>query len=170
MDARIEHSFGPDDAPVTVIEYGDFECPYCAAAAPVLHELVETGGDIRLVFRHFPLFEVHPHALTAALAAESCTASGTFWSMHDALFAHQAHLDDASLRRYAASVGADPDLAVGLPAQVFAPTVQADYAAGVQAGVRGTPTLFINGAHYQGRTELAALRRAVAASRRGEPG
>lgn len=166
--APVEHILGDPDAAVTVLEYGDYECPYCAAAAPVLRSLVDgSEGRVRLIFRNFPLFETHPHALMAALAAESTGDGGPFWNMHALLFAHQDRLTDDDLRRYAESVGADPDLAAGGPAQRFAPKVQADYAAGVAAGVRGTPTLFIDGTRYTGRMELADLRRATGTSRGG---
>jgi protein-disulfide isomerase len=170
---RVTHVFGRTDAPVTVLEYGDYECPYCAGAAPVLRELVAASdGQIRLVFRNFPLFEIHPHALTAALAAESAAFSGgesVFWALHEKLFAHQARLTDADLRLYAAAVGADPDLAVGEKAQQFAPIVQADYADGLACGVAGTPTLFIDGEQYRGRIDLVALQRATGALHGAEP-
>ncbi len=159
------HVLGERGAPVTVVEYGDYECPYCAGAAPILRELVSTSqGRVRLVFRNFPLFEVHPHALTAALAAESTAASGgesAFWAMHFKLFAHQARLSGPDLRLYAEAVGADPDLAVGDAAQQFAPIVQADYASGLEAGVSATPTLFVDGVAYDGRLDLGALQRAT---------
>lgn len=162
---RVEHVLGEPDAPVTIVEFGDYECPYCAGAAPVLRELVETSpGRVRLIFRNFPLFEVHPHALTAALAAESAAATGgesVFWVMHQKLFVHQARLGDPDLRLYAELAGADPRAATGAAAQRFAPVVQADYAAGLEAGVSSTPTLFIDGAPYEGRIELSALRRAT---------
>jgi protein-disulfide isomerase len=164
----VEHVLGDLDAPVTIVEFGDYECPYCAGAAPVLRELVTTAdGQVRLVFRNFPLFEVHPHALTAALAAESAAASGgeaVFWRMHEKLFIHQARLSDIDLRLYAKAVGADPDLAAGEAAQRFAPIVQADYAAGLEAGVSGTPTLFIDGLAYEGRLDVTSLRRATGLS------
>lgn len=161
-----EHVLGDPAAPVTLLEYGDYECPYCAGAAPVLRRLVaESAGRVRLVFRNFPLFTIHRYALTAALAAESTTAAGVFWEMHALLFRKQDRLDDGNLRRYAAHVGADPELAAGEPAQRFAPKVQADYAAAVRDGARGTPTLFIDGMPYTGRADLAALRRATGLSR-----
>ncbi|GAA4696994.1 DsbA family protein [Phytohabitans rumicis] len=152
------HVYGAADAPITVVEYGDFECPYCGAAAPVLRELVDgADGRVRLVFRHFPLFRKHPFALTAALAAE---ASGDkFWAMHDLLFAHQDRLTDPDLATYAKKVGAGG--VVGDAAQLFRPAVQADYAAGVADGARGTPTLFVDGRLYSGRVELGALRSAL---------
>jgi protein-disulfide isomerase len=159
------HVLGERGAPVTVLEYGDYECPYCAGAAPILRQLVSTSqGRVRLLFRNFPLFEVHPHALTAALAAESTAFSGgesVFWTMHAKLFAHQARLSGPDLRLYAEAVGADPALAAGDAAQRFAPIVQGDYAAGIEAGVSATPTLFIDGAPYPGRLDLGSLQRAT---------
>jgi protein-disulfide isomerase len=157
------HAYGAADAPVTVVEFGDLECPHCRAAAPVLRELVDSsGGRVRLVWRHFPLFEVHPHALTAALAAEAFAAHGRFWDLHDAAFAHQDRLADPDLRRYAAQAGLDPDEVVGDAAQRWAPAVEADYLAGLAAHVAGTPTLLIDGNRYEGPLTLDALRRSTA--------
>ncbi|WP_241835271.1 DsbA family protein [Pseudofrankia asymbiotica] len=155
-------SRGDPDAPVVLVEYGDFQCPYCAQAAPVLHELVESDGTlVRHEFRHFPVFEIHPYALTAALAAEAAHAHGQFWRMHDLLFAHQDRLKDIDLRIRAERLGLDPDLVVGDAAQPYGDAVEADYERGVAEGVRGTPTLFVNGQLFRGRPELPALRRAV---------
>jgi protein-disulfide isomerase len=163
-----EHVRGNPDAPVTVVEFGDYECPYCAAAAPVLRQLVEeSDGRVRLIFRNFPLADPHPYALTAALAAEAAGAQGAFWPMHDLLFDRQDHLDDTSLRGYADELGLDGSRVVGEPAQQFADQVEADFDEGLSAGVSGTPTIFIDGAHYAGRMELAALRRAVAGAGAG---
>jgi protein-disulfide isomerase len=167
------HVLGDPGAPACVVEYGDYECPYCAAAAPVLRELVASSqGQVRLVFRNFPLFEVHPHALTAALAAESAGATGgeeVFWHLHRKLFQQQARLTDIDLQVYAKAVGADPDRATGDQAQRFAPIVQADYRSGVEVGVSGTPTLFIDGEAYAGRIDLESLRRATGQARAGRP-
>jgi protein-disulfide isomerase len=169
LDATaVAHVLGNPDAATTVEEYGDYECPYCAGAAPVLRELVDSSdGAVRLIFRNFPLFEVHPHALTAALAAESVAATGgeqAFWSMHAKLFLHQSRLSDPDLRLYAELVGGDPRQATGPAAQQFAQAVRADYESGIEAGVSATPTLFIDGAPYDGRIELALLRRSVGLS------
>ncbi|GAA4446514.1 hypothetical protein GCM10023170_026780 [Phytohabitans houttuyneae] len=151
--------YGAPDAPTTILEYGDFECPYCGAAKPVLRKLVDgSDGAVRLVFRHFPVFAKHPFALTAALAAE---ASGDrFWAMHDLLFAHQDKLTDADLAGYAQAAGVEGEV-TGDAAQAQREAVEADYNAGIADGVRGTPTLFINGRLYQGRVELNALRSAL---------
>jgi len=157
------HVYGSPEAPVTVLEYGDLECPHCRAAAPVLRELVDSSdGRVRLVWRHFPLFEVHPHALTAALAAEAFAAHGRFWDLHDEAFAHQDRLADPDLRRYAAAAGIDPDEVVGDGAQRWAPAVEADYLAGLAHDVRGTPTLLVDGARWTGHLTVAALTAATA--------
>jgi protein-disulfide isomerase len=156
------HVYGDPQAPVSIVEYGDFECPYCGAAAPVLREVVDgAAGQVRLVFRHFPVFAKHPFALTAALAAEA--SGGLFWSMHDLLFAHQANLADADLARYAAEIGAGE--VTGQAAQAYRPAVEADYRSGGELGVRGTPTLFIDGRLYTGRVAVGALRGALGLGR-----
>jgi protein-disulfide isomerase len=165
------HVYGDPDAPTSVVEFGDFECPYCAAAAPVLRELVDgSEGAVRLVFRHFPMFEPHPYALTAALAAEAAAEQGSFWAMHDVLFAHQDRLGDAELTRYALDLGLDPATMVGAGVQRFGEAIEADYAAGAALGVHGTPTLFLGPDSYTGRLELRALRAAVARSLRSSGG
>lgn len=164
--AAERHVYGRADAPVTVLEFGDLECPYCAAAAPVLRELVDTSdGQVRLVWRHFPLFEVHPYALAAALAAEAAGQHGRFWQMHDALIAHQDRLAEPDLRAAAQALGLDPADVVGDGAQVHAAAVSADYTAGIEAGVRGTPTLFVGGTRFHGKPTLDRLREAVEAAR-----
>jgi protein-disulfide isomerase len=152
------HVYGDAGAAITVTEYGDFECPYCGAAFPVLRKLIDgSDGRVRMVFRHFPVFEKHPYALTAALAAE---ASGEhFWAMHDRLFKHQARLTDPDLAAYAAEAGVDdPESVIGEAAQQFRPAIERDYTTGIAGGVRGTPTLFVDGRLYTGRVELGALR------------
>jgi protein-disulfide isomerase len=166
-----EHVLGNPDAPVTVIEYGDFECPYCAAAAPVLRQLVEeSDGQVRLVFRHFPLAGTHPHALTAALAAEAAGAQGAFWQMHDLLFARQDRLSDVALQAYAQELGLDADRVVGEAAQEFAGKVAADFEQGLEDEVAGTPTVIVDGELFSGRVELAALRRAARLNGSGADG
>jgi protein-disulfide isomerase len=158
-----EHVLGNPDAAVTLLEYGDYECPYCGAAAPVLRRVVEESeGQVRLVFRNFPLPSVHPFALTAALAAEAAGAQGAFWPMHELIFRRQDRLDDAALRAYAEELGLDGSRVVGEAAQAFADKVETDFAAGLEAGVGGTPTVFIDGRLWTGRVEAGALRRAIA--------
>ncbi|MBM7478098.1 DsbA family protein [Oerskovia jenensis] len=159
------HVFGDPDAPVTIVEFGDFECPYCHDAAPVLRTVVEeSGGQVRLVFRHFPLFEVHPYALTAALAAEAAGAQGRFWDMHDLLFAHQDRLDDVGLAHWAQKLGLDGASVVGDAAQQHGDVVERDYLAGGALGVRGTPTVYVDGERYRGRVTEDGVRAAVAAA------
>ena len=157
------HTYGRPDAPVTVLEFGDLECPYCRAAAAPLRELVDgSDGQIRLVWRHFPLFEVHPYALSAALAAEAAGRHGKFWEMHDALLAHQDRLSGPDLRRAASALGIDPAEVSGALAQELAPAVSADYTAGIEMGVRATPTVYIDGERFRGKITLERLREAVA--------
>ncbi|MBF0687153.1 MAG: thioredoxin domain-containing protein [Cellulomonas sp.] len=156
------HVLGEPDAPVTIVEYGDLECPYCRDAEPVLRRLVEeSGGRVRLVWRHFPLFQVHPHALAAALAAEAAGAQGQFWSMQQLLFARQDALTDDDLAGYARELGLDPEQIVGAPADRYARAVQADYESGIELDVPGTPTLVVDGVPYQGRITLEDLRAVV---------
>ena len=155
-----DHVRGAADAPVTAVEYGDYECPYCAAARPVLATMVDEGR-IRLAFRNFPLASVHPYALTAALAAEAAGAQGRFWEMHDRLFTSQRRLRDADLARYAAELGLPPRSVVGDAAQQYGDKVEADFRSGVDSGVRGTPALFLDGRQYSGPLEVAALRSAL---------
>ncbi|QCB93098.1 DsbA family protein [Cellulomonas shaoxiangyii] len=153
---------GDPAAPVTVVEFGDLECPYCRAAAPVLRRFVEeSDGRVRLVWRHFPLFEVHPHALAAALAAEAAGARGRFWELHDRLLADQDHLTDDDLRAHASALGLDPEDLVGERAERYADAVRADYADGLALEVTGTPTVFVDGVRLRGRITLEALRAAV---------
>lgn len=163
-----DHVYGDPDAPVTVLEYGDFECPYCAAAAPVLKALVDgSDGGVRLVFRNWPLYDTHPYALTAALAAEAAADQGAYWEMHHLLFARQDRLTDADLAGYARELGLDPTRVVGEAAQPYGDKVEADFATGVAVEVPGTPTLFVDGQLFSGRPDLAALRRAVGAAGQG---
>ncbi|MEV7972638.1 DsbA family protein [Cellulomonas sp. NPDC089187] len=153
---------GDSSAPVTITEFGDLECPYCRQAAEPLRRLIaESDGGVRLVWRHFPLFQVHPHALVAALAAEAAAEQGMFWPMQQALFAQQNRLTEPDLRTVARTLGLDPESVTGPVAQRFADRVEADYVAGLDLGVAGTPTLFIDGEPYTGALTLSALRRAL---------
>lgn len=161
-----DHVEGPADAPVTLIEYGDFECPYCGAAYPVLKRVKQRLGDrLRFVFRHFPLAEVHPHAEHAAEAAESVSAQRgpeAFWAMHDLIFEHQRRLDDRRLVGYAEQAGADPAVVTAdLEEGRYRELVRASFLGGARSGVNGTPTLFIDGIRYDGprdeETLVAAL-------------
>ena len=157
-----DHVRGPVEAPVTIVEYGDYECPYCAAAEPVLAAvLTAQAGRVRLVFRNFPLPDVHPYALTAALAAEAAAALGAFWAMHDILFNRQDRLRDIDLVGYAETLGLPGTAVVGDAAQPYGEKVEADFRSGVDSDVRGTPTLFVNGRRYTGPIDLRSLTAAV---------
>jgi protein-disulfide isomerase len=175
---RVEHVLGSPLAPVTVTEYGDYECPYCAGAAPILRELVErSAGGVRLVFRNFPLFGPARAGGPGRPTPGGGPPPGeeAFWAMHAKLFHHQARLGDVDLQLYAEASGGDPQLAVGASAQQFASIVEADYAEGLSRGVSGTPSLFIGDVAYDGRIDLQSLQRATSGSqpaeadRRGRP-
>ena len=154
-----DHQQGPTDAPVTLTEYGDYECPHCARAHPVVQELQRRfGAHLRFVFRHFPLSQAHPHAVHAAEAAECVAAHGgeaAFWRMHDALFAHaqesSTSLSDVRLAEYAMIAGVAADLVLhDLHTGAHEPRVREDVVSGDRSGVRGTPTFFVNGRRYDG--------------------
>ncbi|HEV2094438.1 MAG TPA: thioredoxin domain-containing protein [Rubrobacter sp.] len=158
-----DHTLGPADAPVTLVEYGDYQCPYCAKARPVLDDLIEkTDGKARLVFRHYPLDSVHPLARRAAEAAEAAGAQGRFWPMHGLLYENQEDLTDRDLRSYAAYLELDlARFGEDLAEHRHAGRVQENRLAGEREGVRGTPGVFLNGVPYEGRLELEALLEAV---------
>ena len=147
-----DHCEGPDDAPVTLVEYGDYECPYCGMAHPIVKAAQRQLGDqLRFVFRNFPLKETHPHAQHAAEAAEAAGAQGKFWEMHDAIFEHQDALEDEDLVAYAEALGLDGQRIAGdLANKTYAKRVREDFRSGVKSGVNGTPTFFINGERYNG--------------------
>ena len=158
-----DHAQGPADAPVTLVEYGDYECPHCGRAYPIVKTLQRTmGNDLRFVFRNFPLAKSHPHAEHAAEMAEAAGHQGTFWPMHDLLFEHQDALEDEDLIGYAASLGIDPAWAAAALAQgLFRERVHEDFASGVKSGVNGTPTFFINGVRYDGLLHPTSLLEAL---------
>jgi protein-disulfide isomerase len=163
-----DHSAGPGDAPVTLVEYGDYECPYCGMAYPIANAAQRAlGSRLRFVFRNFPLAEIHPHARHAAQAAEAAAAQGKFWEMHDMLFEHQHALEDEDLIGYARSLGLDAErVARELEAGTYAKRVRDDFRSGVRSGVNGTPTFFVNGERYEGpwadeATFIRALRDAA---------
>ena len=142
-----DHSLGPDHAPVVLVEYGDFECPNCKQAAPAVEMLLRRFEEqVRFVFRHYPLLDVHPHALAAAEVAECAGAQGKFWEMHAQLFAHQTHLDRKHLLRYGADLGLDmPRYTAELDDEVYRQRVLEHIDSGKRSGVRGTPGFFLNG-------------------------
>ena len=169
-----DHSIGPDDAPVTLVEYGDFECSYCGQAYPIVKQMQDTmGNQMRFVFRSFPLTEVHPHAEHAAEVAEAAADEDAFWEMHDLLYQHQDRLGDAALVRYAKEVGLSADeVRADLEEGTFADRVRRQFMSGVRSGVNGTPTFFINGERFDGAWNdpgsfLRALREAATAAGAG---
>ena len=145
--SEIDHTVGPAHASVTVTEYGDFECPNCKQAAPAVKLLLDRfAGRIRFVYRHFPLEEVHPHALHAAEAAETAGAQGDFWPMHDLLFANQPHLKLHQLRGYAERLQLDiARYTAEMDDHVYLQRVREQVQGGRESGVRSTPTFFVNG-------------------------
>ena len=170
-----DHQDGSPEAPVTLVEYGDFQCPFCYRAHPIVTALQRLfGAQLRFVFRNFPITEIHPNALHAAEAAESVNANAgpdAYWKMHHTIFEHQQDspnaLDDAHLVQYGAASGADPvQVKRDLESGTFKEKVKADFLSGVRSGVNGTPTFFINGTRFDGnwtnREEFAgALGRAA---------
>jgi Na+/H+ antiporter NhaA len=167
VDPDEDHIRGAADASVTLVEYGDFECPYCGRAEPTLRELLlEIGDDVRFVFRHLPLTDVHPHAQLAAEATEAAGEQGRFWEMHDLLFEHQDALTGRDLLRYAEDLGLDLErFRKDLKRHEHAPRVARDVESAELSGVAGTPTFFINGQRHHGAYDIATLKRAVKAAR-----
>jgi Na+/H+ antiporter NhaA len=163
VDPDRDHIRGPrEDALVTLVEYGDFECPYCGQAEPALRELIREYGELRFVFRHLPLTDVHPHAQLAAEAAEAASSQGKFWEMHDMLMDHQGALGTADLLRYAGEIGLDTArFAADLRRHAGAPRVAEDVDSADLATVSGTPTFFVNGIRHYGAYDLATLKEAV---------
>jgi protein-disulfide isomerase len=165
VDPERDHFRGPSDAPVTVLEYGDFECPFCGRAEPVVRELLHEFGDIRYVWRHLPLSDVHPNAQLAAEAAEAAGRQGAFWEMHDLLFEHQDALGPGDLMSYAETLGLDGERFMDdLREHAGAVQVAEDVDSADLSGVSGTPTFFINGRRHQGAYDIAALSAAVRAA------
>ena len=166
-----DHIQGPADAAVTLVQYGDYECPYCGAAYPIIKDVQARMGErLRFVFRNFPITTSHPHAEQAAEAAEAAAAQGRFWQMHDLLYENQRRLRDKDLRAYAEQLGLDVELFdKELAERVHTERVQEDFMSGVRSGVNGTPTFYINGTRhddsYDTETLLAALEGAAASER-----
>jgi len=165
VDPGRDHIRGPRDAPVTVVEYGDFECPFCGQAEPVLRELLREFGDVRYVWRHLPLNDVHPNTQLAAEAAEAAAEQGAFWEMHDLLLAHQDALGWRSLIDYAERLGLDLErFTTDLREHVGAVKVAEDVDSADLSGVSGTPTFFVNGRRHYGAYDIGTLSEAVRAA------
>ncbi len=162
---RHDHIRGPAKAPVTLVEYGDFECPYCGQAHTILQAIEEQMDDqLRLVFRHFPLTNMHPHAEHAAEAAEAAGAQGRFWEMHDLLFENQDALDDRDLVNYAAELGLDARrVASDIVSGAHENRIRQDLISGARSEVNGTPSFFINGTRYDGELDVDSMLEALQA-------
>jgi protein-disulfide isomerase len=162
-----DHALGPSHAPAQLVEYGDYECPFCARAHYELSEVLRTvGTDVRYAFRQFPLTQLHSHALLAAQAAEAAGAQGRFWPMHSMLFENQDALEPEALLSYAATLGLDAHhFAQDLRTGTYLPMVQHDFHSGVRSGVSGTPAFFVNGRRHErgwhADSLIAAIREAV---------
>jgi protein-disulfide isomerase len=167
VDPERDHIRGAEDAPVTLVEYGDYECPYCGQAEVVVRELLRTfGDDLRYVWRHLPLIDVHPAAQLAAEAAEAAAAQGAFWRMHDTLLAHQDELTPGDLRSHAETLGPDTSRFWDeLRRHDHGRRVADDVAGADASGVAGTPTFFINGKRHHGSYDTVTLASAVRSAR-----
>ncbi len=154
-----DHILGRFDAPYVLVEYGDYECPYCRAAHPEVEAVRDAMGDhLAFVFRHFPLSNIHPHASKAAEAAEAAGAQGRYWDYHSMLFANQEALDVPHLVTYAGALDLDADrFGEELATGVYGPKVHEDFRSGILSGVNGTPTFFINGARHDGGNDAESL-------------
>ena len=156
-----DHIQGPIDAPILLLEYGDYECPYCGSTYPIIKAIQKRLGErLCFAFRNFPLVNSHPHAQHAAEAAEAAGAQGKFWEMHDLLFENQAALDDEDIVQYARTLGLDASRVINeIASGAYTARVREDFRGGARGGVNGTPTLFINGVRHEGSPDelLAAL-------------
>jgi protein-disulfide isomerase len=162
-----DHAQGPEDAGITLVEYGDFECPFCGQAYPIIKQVQKHFGDrLRFVFRNFPLGELHPNALEAAESAEFAAANGKFWPMHDLLFENQDMFNRETFLALAGELQLAPEsLRQALEERIYEARVRHDFKGGVRSGVNGTPTFFINGLRHDGpydlRVMIASLERAA---------
>ena len=158
-----DHIQGNEKSSITLVEYGDFECPYCGEAYPIVKEIQKMKGDVlRFVFRNFPLSEMHQYALHSAYAAEAAGKQDKFWEMHDLLFENQENLDDKDLKLYAEELSLDMNkFAKDMDSDEVAKKVQEDIMGGIKSGVNGTPTFFINGVRFDGSYKLDSLLEAI---------
>jgi len=158
-----DHTQGPANAPITLVEYGDYQCPYCGEAHPVVKQLQKAlGKRLRFVFRNFPLTEAHPYALIAAEAAEAAALQGKFWEMHDRIYENQDELEPDILPVWAEEVGLDLDkIGTALKQGTVKKRIKEDLAGGMESGVNGTPSFFINGMSYDGESDYVSLRAAL---------
>jgi protein-disulfide isomerase len=164
VDPDRDHIRGPEDAPVTIVEYGDLECPFCGRAEQAIRPLLsEFGGrELRYVWRHLPLNDVHPRAQLAAEASEAAGAQGKFWEMHDLMLSHQDHLTLTDIKRYAQQLELDMDrFTEFMHKHKGKPRIAEDVESADLSGVTGTPTFFVNGHRYQGAYDLPTLQKVV---------
>lgn len=160
-----DHVKGLADAPVTLVEYGDFECPYCGETVGVIDGVQRLMGErLRYVFRHFPLIEPHPHALHAAGLAEAASEVDRFWEAHRILYDNQHALDDRALRNYGRRLGLGAETVEAALGGHYAARIELDFQSGIASGVNATPTLFINGIRHDGRRDLRGLHAALLAA------
>jgi protein-disulfide isomerase len=164
-----DHRIGPRDAPLQLVEFGDFECPFCGEAFPVVKQILGIhGAELLFVFRHFPLVNQHPHALRAAEAAEAAGRQGLFWEMHDLLFENQSRLEDDDIRRYAGAAGCELDrFEMDWHSEEVRERVRVDGENGVRSGVLGTPTFFVNGVLREGILSFEEITAALSEVRTG---
>ena len=159
-----DHASGPATAPVTLLEYGNFECIHCGRAYPVIKQVRKLfGDDLRFVFRHFPTVQTHPHSLRAAEAAEAAGAQEKFWQMHDELFTHETALEDRDLSRYAKRIGLNLErFTSDMTRNSFLREIEAEYQRSLfDEHITGTPTIYLNGIRYTGATDLESLLEAI---------
>jgi protein-disulfide isomerase len=159
-----DHRQGAEDAEWTLVEYGDYQCPVCGEAYPIVKQLQEHLGDqLLVVYRNFPLRQIHPMAEFAAETAEFASAHGRFWEMHDLLFENQGDLQGELLFRLATKIGLSADqLRQSLASEIYQDRIRLDFQGGIRSGVNGTPTFFINGIRHDGSFDFATLLRAIA--------
>jgi Na+:H+ antiporter, NhaA family len=171
VDPARDHVRGSSRPVVTLVEYADFQCPYCGDAYPVVQELLDRFGDrLRFVFRHMPVSDLHPRARAAAQAAEAAAAQGRFWEMHDRLFEHQRELADSDLAAHAAAVGLDVDrFERELRDGIYLDRIDDDYRSGARSGVPSTPRFFVNGVIHLGSPTLPELQEAIAVELAASP-
>jgi protein-disulfide isomerase len=162
-DPNRDHIYGSADGSIKLLEYGDYECPFCGEAQPIIKEIQRRLGDeLLFAFRHFPLTNIHPHSKHAAEAAEAAGAQGNFWGMHNILFENQDALEDEYLAAYAAELGLDETRLIReVTSSIYAQRIREDFKSGMRGGVNGTPTFFINGERYDGARDLKHLLNAL---------
>jgi protein-disulfide isomerase len=160
---KSDHAQGPENAPVTLVEYGDYQCPYCADVHPMLKAIAKAmGTQLRFVFRHMPLLEMHPYAQHAAEATEAAGAQGKFWEMHDAILQRQSELGSDLLHQLAVKLKLNvAQFTADVDSRRYRPRVKRDFMGGMRSGVAATPTFFINGKRYEGALDHGSLLSAI---------